>query len=198
MTKPATPLGWRSIWAPGTPSFRLSAAEACAVIPELPRIWDEPFADELQIPTLLVSRLARQHVTVALTGDGGDESFGGYARHFAAPRLAFMLGLPLAPRRAAASALLMLGSETWERLLRAVPLPAVIRRGLSGRKLAQVLGAADERELLRTADIARGGDNAGRSEGWRRGCGSTACQSRGPPDVPRYGALLAGRHSGQA
>jgi asparagine synthase (glutamine-hydrolysing) len=126
--------------------FHLSAAEACAVIPELPGIWDEPFADESQIPTLLVSRLARQHVTVALTGDGGDECFGGYARHFSAARLAFMLGLPLAPRRAAA-ALLMSGSKTWERLLRAVPLRAGVRRGLSSPKLAQVLGAMDEREL---------------------------------------------------
>jgi asparagine synthase (glutamine-hydrolysing) len=127
--------------------FRLSAAEACAVIPELPGIWDEPFADESQIPTLLVSRLARQHVTVALTGDGGDECFAGYARHFSAARLAFMLGLPLAPRRAVAAALLTLGSETWEWLLRAVPLRAGVRRGLSSRKLAQVLCVMDEREL---------------------------------------------------
>jgi asparagine synthase (glutamine-hydrolysing) len=89
--------------------FRLSPTEACAVIPELPRVWDEPFADESQIPTLLVSRLARQHVTVALTGDGGDETFGGYARHFAAERMARLLGLPLRPRRAIASALLFVG-----------------------------------------------------------------------------------------
>ncbi|TIU19550.1 MAG: asparagine synthase, partial [Mesorhizobium sp.] len=53
--------------------LHLSSSAARAVIPELPRIWDEPFADESQIPTLLVARLARQHVTVALSGDGGDE-----------------------------------------------------------------------------------------------------------------------------
>jgi asparagine synthase (glutamine-hydrolysing) len=130
--------------------LRLTPAEACAVIPELPRIWDEPFADESQIPTFLVARSARQHVTVALSGDGGDESFGGYARHFTAPRLALILGLPLKPRRAAASALLMLGPETRERLLRTLPLPAALRRGLNGydfQKLIRLLDVVDEDEL---------------------------------------------------
>jgi asparagine synthase (glutamine-hydrolysing) len=94
--------------------FFVTGAEARDVIPMLPRLYDEPFADSSQIPTLLVSALARRHVTVSLSGDGGDELFGGYGRYLEAGRLMTLLrptpgflrrGIGRSLRRISASAL---------------------------------------------------------------------------------------------
>lgn len=83
----------------------VTAAEAQGVIPRLPVMFDEPFADSSQIPTFLVCELARRHVTVALSGDGGDELFCGYARYFHPYRLAWLRQLLPGPVLPAASGL---------------------------------------------------------------------------------------------
>jgi asparagine synthase (glutamine-hydrolysing) len=96
----------------------VSPQEALAVIPQLPTIYDEPFADSSQVPTYLLSKLTRQHVTVALSGDGGDELFAGYSRHRFA-RAASNVPAPL--RRALACGLGIAGPAMWDRLFRMVP-----------------------------------------------------------------------------
>lgn len=82
----------------------LSANDVLATIPSMPTIYDEPFADSSQVPTYLVSKFAREHVTVALSGDGGDELFGGYNRYFGAAQLWSKMDLLPAPVRSVVGA----------------------------------------------------------------------------------------------
>lgn len=84
--------------------LRLGANDALDLIPQLPAMYDEPFADSSQLPTHLVMRLARQHVTVALSGDAGDEFFGGYNRYFLGPKTWHRMGWMPAPMRHALGA----------------------------------------------------------------------------------------------
>lgn len=98
-------------------TFHASQAEALKVIPELPQIYDEPFADASQIPTFLIARQARREVTVCLTGDGGDELFGGYNRYLDTPRLWKHVGwIPTLFRSWAASLLGRLSGASRDRL----------------------------------------------------------------------------------
>jgi asparagine synthase (glutamine-hydrolysing) len=100
----------------------VTAAEARDVIPLLPTIYDEPFADSSQIPTFIVSRFARSDVTVALTGDGGDELFAGYNRHVSAPAMWNAIRRVPRPLRAVASATLgKLPSGLWSAAANALP-----------------------------------------------------------------------------
>lgn len=118
---------------------------ALDLVPRLAEWYDEPFADSSQIPTLLVSALTRRHVTVALSGDGGDELFGGYNRHLWAPRLDRRLApLPPEVRRAAAAALRAVPPAGWDRL--AALVPAAVRPRQTGDKLHKLAGVLEARD----------------------------------------------------
>jgi asparagine synthase (glutamine-hydrolysing) len=103
------------------------SAEAQAVIPTLPRMYDEPFADSSQIPTHLVCRAARQVVTVALSGDAGDELFGGYNRYFWGPKIWDRVSwMPFATRRTLGAAISSVSSGNWD------AMAGVVNRVLPG------------------------------------------------------------------
>ncbi len=126
---------------------------ALSVIPELPTLYDEPFADASQIPTYLVSRLARQNVKVALTGDGGDELFGGYNRHFWTMRLwNRMRYFPKGIRRQLANVLTILPPHLWDSTFRTLGfiLPDGLRYQSPGDKLhkiSRILGASRPEDI---------------------------------------------------
>lgn len=129
----------------------VSPQEAQAVIPLLPSLYDEPFADSSQIPTYLVSKLARSQVTVALSGDGGDELFGGYNRYFWAPKLWRRVAWMPPMARQGLSHMLQAGAPaTWDKLFQLLPRsvrPA--NAGLKVHKLAEVMTFSDTRAAYR-------------------------------------------------
>ena len=135
----------------GTEHTKLHVTDADArdVIPLLPDLYDEPFADSSQIPTYLVCRAARQHVTVALSGDGGDELFGGYNRYIRGPGLWKRLSkVPKPLRQVSGYAAQALPEKTWELIGGAYNRLRPGSAGISG------LGTKDHRlgERLRLTD----------------------------------------------
>lgn len=123
--------------------------QAQAVIPRLPTMYDEPFSDSSQIPTFLVSELARKQVTVSLSGDGGDELFAGYNRYAWASRVWGSISLlPGFARSGIATALRTPSVEGWNRFFRV--FQSLIPFRLPGdklHKLADILGVKNEQAL---------------------------------------------------
>jgi asparagine synthase (glutamine-hydrolysing) len=115
------------------------------IIPTIPEWCDEPFADSSQIPTYLVSKLARSQVTVSLSGDGGDELFAGYTRYLMGPKVAKILELtPEWVLKKTGQAIHMLSPQTWDFL--AKPLPRSMRPrhiGDKAYKLASIFSKPD-------------------------------------------------------
>ena len=123
--------------------FYVTPQDALNVIPKLPDIYDEPFADSSQIPTYLISKLARDHVTVVLTGDGGDEILGGYQRHTHIPDLWSKIGWIPRPARYATSAIAGgLPAAFWDKLN-----PSYPQFGRRMKRLIHLIGLKDARAV---------------------------------------------------
>ena len=122
-------------------TLSVTAADAQVVIPLLPAMYDEPFADSSQIPTYLICRAARSRVTVALSGDAGDELFGGYNRYLWGPRVWNRQSwMPLAVRKALGACIQQLPVAAWDALGRALSnANGVAGLGSMVHKLAQGL-----------------------------------------------------------
>lgn len=132
---------------------RLGDRDALDVIPELPSVYDEPFADPSQIPTLLVARAARAHVTVGMSGDGGDELFGGYNRYtLGAGAWRRLQPWPVDVRAAVGRVMAGVPPRAYDRVLRSATrlLPGHLRFARAGdkvHKLAALMSARDLGEL---------------------------------------------------
>lgn len=133
----------------------VAPADAMAVIPRLPELYDEPFADSSQIPTFLVSRLARSKVTVSLSGDGGDELFGGYTRYFLGSRIwRAIRRIPGPLRSGLARGIAAIAPGRWDAMYRwlepALPRPfRYPALGDKAHKLAEILPSASPEALYR-------------------------------------------------
>jgi len=131
----------------------VTSDDAMRVVERLPEIYDEPFADSSQIPTLLVSQLARRYVTVSLSGDGGDEVFGGYNRHTWGRRVWNRIGrTPRALRQLTASAITAFRPQVWDAVFHHVGsvLPHAWRQRTPGyklHKLASLMGSSGPMDM---------------------------------------------------
>lgn len=129
----------------------VSPDDALNIIPELPDFYDEPFGDSSQIPTFLVSQLARKQVTVSLSGDGGDEMFTGYNRYLWGDRVNRQRQRwPFALRQLASRVMGGVSADNWDVLERLLPGKLrVPQLGLKAQKFTRSLAAQSETELFR-------------------------------------------------
>lgn len=126
--------------------YELAPKDALDAVPDLAAIYDEPFGDSSQIPTLLISRIARRDVTVVLSGDGGDEVFGGYRRYGHAETAWGIAGrLPQMLRRAGAAAMAGPSEKTWDGVFRLCgpALPSKFRKSDLGSRLHALAAALE-------------------------------------------------------
>lgn len=154
--------------------------QAMDVIPRLPAMYDEPFADSSQIPTHLISALARQQVTVALSGDGGDELFGGYDRYLITQNLwGKVAGIPRPLRATAARALTMVPRSAYTRLgdVAGGLLPRALRLNRLGDKVHKGAAMLCSQSLDELYD--------GMLSLWRD---ATVVVGAPPPRLPNFGA----------
>lgn len=124
----------------------LTPTETMEVIPKLPSLYDEPFSDSSQIPTFLVAQLARQTVTVSLSGDGGDELFGGYNRYFWGKRI---IKVPWFLRSATGCGLRSFSPASWDELFSIIGpiLPIMLKHRLNGDRIHKLTNLLFPRSL---------------------------------------------------
>jgi asparagine synthase (glutamine-hydrolysing) len=132
----------------------VTAQAALDVIPQLPQLYDEPFADSSQIPTFLLSKMTREHVTVSLSGDAGDELFGGYSRYFLGPDIWQKISwIPLGMRQFYAKLLVSVPPSTWDSIVgnisQVVPRLETAQAGRKIHKVAGVFSSQQPLELYR-------------------------------------------------
>jgi asparagine synthase (glutamine-hydrolysing) len=130
----------------------VKAEDAVAAIPKLPDLYDEPFADSSQIPTFLLSELTRQHVTVSLSGDAGDELFGGYSRYFTGVDIWQKIDrIPTQIRRIGVGMMRLLPPDKWNTLVgnigRVLPPLRQIKPGEKIQKIGNLLNSKQPLEL---------------------------------------------------
>jgi asparagine synthase (glutamine-hydrolysing) len=132
----------------------VTPTDALNVIPKLPQLYDEPFADSSQIPTFLLSEMTRQHVTVSLSGDAGDELFGGYSRYFLGSDIWQKISwIPVGMRQFYAKLLVSVSPKRWDSIVdkigEVVPQLDNVQAGRKIHKIAGALGSKQPLEMYR-------------------------------------------------